>query len=78
MRQRWKSVDEFCDLHKWENNERILLSLAASNIEVLDTVQIEDICSILTGDSKQQKLAIEVLKKLHEKNGSGKYFTTFF
>ncbi|TMW53544.1 hypothetical protein DOY81_001308 [Sarcophaga bullata] len=70
MRQRWKSVDEFCDLHKWENAERVLLSLAASNIEQLDTVQIDDICSILTGDSNQQKLAFEVLKRIQENNGS--------
>ena len=77
MRQRWKNVDEFCDLYKWENAERVLLSLTASNVEYLDTLQIEDICSMLTGDLKQQKIAFELLQKLREKNGSGKYFITF-
>lgn len=68
-RLRWRKIDDFCDLFKWDNDARVLLSLAASNIESLDSLQIEDICSILSTDVKEQAAARDLLKKLLMEEG---------
>ncbi|XP_065360250.1 uncharacterized protein Sse [Calliphora vicina] len=69
-RLRWSLVDEFCDLYKWENDARVLLSLAAANADSLDALQIESICSILTTNTKEQAVASDMLKKMQSKNDS--------
>ncbi|XP_023309030.2 separin [Lucilia cuprina] len=71
VRQRWSKVDEFCDMYGWESDARVLLSLAASNAESLDLVQIEDICSILTTNSKHHAIACDMLKKMQTENDRG-------
>uniref|UniRef100_A0A1A9W4U3 separase n=1 Tax=Glossina brevipalpis TaxID=37001 RepID=A0A1A9W4U3_9MUSC len=66
LHELWQNIDTFCDQHKWNDQSRVLLSLAASNACSLTDLQIESVCMFFTDDSKQQTMACELLQQIRE------------
>ncbi|KAL9913380.1 separin-like [Glossina fuscipes] len=62
----WRNIDTFCDQYQWNDQSRVLLSLAALNAHSLINTQIEDVCTSLTDDSKQRAMAFDLLEQIRE------------
>uniref|UniRef100_A0A1A9V1T3 separase n=1 Tax=Glossina austeni TaxID=7395 RepID=A0A1A9V1T3_GLOAU len=66
MHELWRTIDAFCDQYQWNDQSRVLLSLAALNAHSLTNMQIEDVCTFLTGHSKQRAMAFDLLEQIRD------------
>uniref|UniRef100_A0A1B0AGA0 separase n=1 Tax=Glossina pallidipes TaxID=7398 RepID=A0A1B0AGA0_GLOPL len=66
MHELWRNIDTFCDQYQWNDQSRVLLSLAALNAHSLTNMQIEDVCTFLTDHSKQRAMAFDLLEQIRE------------
>ncbi|XP_061395336.1 uncharacterized protein LOC133330955 [Musca vetustissima] len=65
---RWDRIDAFCNTYNWDEQSRILLSLAASNIRDISDLEIDAICSVLTENKEQREIVIDLLNEMQQQS----------